>query len=187
MPRGHKRGLNDRTHSLFSDPEQFVADDHDAAVPVSLETRQKWRWEMGRRREQLACRWNSPVTHLIVLSFILATEPGTIIRAKRLRHVLAENRPDIAWDNINLGKILNTIASVAREQGKLADEDKTLKPARDWAGHLFEYDPSSDGYAILTQMRDWISNPAAENSKTYPYHGPTFVWEEFVSVPVKAL
>lgn len=90
--------------------------------PESLGDAKVFRtWDTARWRTQASVLSHpspnsdtDPVTLTLVLDCLLRLEHDTILRATTLVPVLADNYPQIKWDNVTVGKILSSLYEAAQ-------------------------------------------------------------------------
>ena len=191
MPRGVPRQStwNDRSINLTAARAAYAPTDLADDIDVSEETRLKWAGHAINLRPVHAGSWNDPITVMLVLDTVLATEQHTIIRSVRLTPMLALTYEYVHFAKQTVGRILNEISEVVATCPVLSDEDIPLRLSRDYAGLLWEWNPTLAGLAALYQMREYIDVLALLQSKDVDYalHRTPTVWENFEwsDIPVR--
>lgn len=120
------------------------------AIPKSL--REKWHDEVRNLFRPSRNGYNDSLSHLFLIDTLMRLKPDQIIRAGKLRDLLAKERPQVVWDAVTVGRMLNELVDLAEEHaGKRAKPP--LTSGRDRYGNYFLLTPGPATYEWLMGLR----------------------------------
>ncbi len=144
-------------------------------LDIPRHRREKWNKEAQHLLHATPNGYNDPLSHLLLLDTLMRLKPDQTIRANTMRDLLNRMRPQLSWDSVTVGRILNELADMS--EGR-------IKRRRDRFGTFFLLDPTIETYQWLTTLRDAASTLVAEQQRWHDrgLDGTTrglSVWEGF--------
>ena len=134
------------------------------SVDIPRHRREKWQKEAKELQRATKNGYNDPLSHLLLIDTLMRLKPYQLIRASNLRDLLSELRPQVIWDSVTVGRILNKLTDLAFEN-RTAGRPVAITRNRDREGTYFRLDPDRSTYAWLGSLREEASTIMTEEKR----------------------
>ena len=131
------------------------------AVEIPRHKRDKWTKEAQSLFHPTPNGRNDPLTHMLVVDTLMRLKPDQMIRAGKLRDILAQQRPQISWDAVTVGRVMTELADVDREH----NVTPRIRTGRDAKNTYFVVTNAPDTFAWLATVRQYLSEQVAEEKR----------------------
>ena len=126
-------------------------------VAIPKTTRERWHDEVKNLFRPSRNGYNDSLSHLLLIDTLMRLKPDQIIRAGKLRDLLAKNSPQLIWDSVTVGRMLTELSDIAGEDAKKGQKPH-ITQARDRYGAYFLISYGPDTYQWLADLRTVAAN-----------------------------